>query len=43
VGVFSEHGVHSPIILCLIKAPMSSYFTPILRSLNWLKINEHTE
>jgi len=27
----------------VVKAPKSSHITPILRSLHWLKINEHIE
>jgi len=27
----------------VVKVPKFYYITPILRSLHWLKINEHTE
>ena len=35
--------IQNSLARAVVKAPKSSHITPILRSLHWLKINEHIE
>jgi len=35
--------IQNPLARAVVKAPKSSHITPILKSLHWLKVNEHIE